>query len=46
MAVSNCAIYSKKKSNFMKNEETSKLLSNLGITNPLNDIPLICDVLF
>ena len=33
MMISNCAIYGKKKSIFIKNQETSGLLSNLGMRN-------------
>ena len=46
MHVSNCAICSKKKSMFIKNQEGSGLLSNLEIRTPLNNIPLMDDTLF
>ena len=46
MHVSNCAICSKKKSMFIKNQEGSGLLGNLEIRTPLSNIPLIDDALF
>ena len=39
-------ICDKKKSRFMKNEEASGLLTNLGIRTSLSKIPLIGDTLF
>ena len=41
MLVSNCAICGKKKSRFIKNQESSGLLSKLGIRVPLSNILLI-----
>ena len=36
---SKCAVCGNKKSRFMKEQEAKGLLSNLGITTPLNKIP-------
>ena len=36
MRVSDCVIYGKKKSRFIKNQEASGLLSKLGIRNSIN----------
>ena len=45
MLVSNCFNGGeKKKSRFIKNQEVSELWSKLGIETPLNNIPLICDI--
>ena len=30
----------------MKKQETSEILSNLGLKTPLNKIPLLCDIFF
>ena len=46
MLLSKCAIYSSKKSRFLKNQETKGLLSNLGITTPLSKVPLLGNILF
>ena len=46
MLVSNCAIYGKKKSRFIENQQASGVLSKLGIRTPLRNIPLIGDILF
>ena len=45
MLLSNCVVCSKKKLRFIKNQETSRLLSKLGISIPLSNVPLICDIL-
>ena len=42
---SKCAICGSKKSKFMKEQEATGLLSNLGIITPLSKIPLL-NVLF
>ena len=46
MILSKCPIYGSKKSIFIKNQETSGLLSKLGIKTPLSKIPILRDVLF
>ena len=46
MILSKCAIYSSKKSKFIKEQQAKGLLSNLGIRAPLNKIPLLGDILF
>ena len=45
MMLSKCAICNNKKSRFIKEQEASGLLSNLGIRTPLSKIPLL-NVLF
>ena len=44
--VSNCCICGEKKSWFAKNQDTSRLLSKLGIKIPLSNIPYIGYILF
>ena len=46
MVLSKCAIYSSKKSRFIKNQEAKGLLSNLGIKTPLSKVPILGDILF
>ena len=46
MILSKCAIYGSKKLRFIKKQEASRILSNLGLTIPLNQIPLLGDTLF
>ena len=46
MLLSQFAIYSSKKSRFIKNHEAKGLLSNLGIRTPLRKVPLLGDILF
>ena len=46
MILSQCAICSSKKSRFIKNQETKRLLSNLGIKTPLSKVPILGDILF
>ena len=41
MLLSKCAVYESKKSRFIKEQEASELLSNLGIKIPLNQIPVL-----
>ena len=43
---SKCAMCDSKKSGFMKKQEESRLLSNVGIITSLNEIPLLGDILF
>ena len=46
MILSKCAICGSKKSRFIKKQEASGILSNLGLKTPLNKIPLLGDILF
>ena len=46
MLLSNCVLCDSKKSNFIKQEEASGLLSSLGIKTPLSKIPLEGPLLF
>ena len=46
MLLSRCAVCHSKKLKFIKEQETSGLLSSLGIKTPVSKIPLICPVLF
>ena len=46
MLLSKCAVVNSKKSKFIKEEETSLLLSTLGIKAPLNEIALLGPLLF
>ena len=46
MILSKCAICDSKKSSFIKKQEASGILSNLGLKIPLSKIPLLGDVLF
>ena len=46
MILSKCAICGSKKSQFIKKQEASGLLSKLGIKTPLSKIPILGDVLF
>ena len=41
-----CAICSSKQSGFIKKQEASEILSNLGLKTPLSKFPLVGDVLF
>ena len=44
--VSKYAACNSKKSWFIKKQETTGLLSQLGIKIPLSKLPLLCDILF
>ena len=44
--LSKCAICGSKKSKFIKKQETSGILSSVGIRTPLNKIPVLVDILF
>ena len=44
--LSTCAICGSKKSKFIKQQEAKGLLSNLGLRTPLNNIPVLGDILF
>ena len=46
MLLSKCAVCDSKKSNFFKEQETTKLLSSLEIKIPLSKIPLVGPFLF
>ena len=46
MVLSKCAVCCSKKSKFIKQQEASKLLSNLEIKTPLCKIPLAGPLLF
>ena len=46
MILSKCALCGSKKSRFIKNRETKRLLSNLGIRTPLTKVPILEGVLF
>ena len=46
MFLSKCAVCDSKKSNFIKEQEVSGLLSSLGIKTPLSKIPLVGLLLF
>ena len=46
MILSKCAICGSKKSRFIKKQEASGILSNLGLKTPLNKISLLGDIWF
>ena len=46
LVLSKCAIYSSKKSRFMKNQEAKGLLSTLGLNTPLSKDLLSGGILF
>ena len=46
MILSTCAICGSKKSRFVKEQEAKGLLSNLGLRTPINQIPVLGDILF
>ena len=43
---SKSAISGSKKSRFIKNQESKRLLSNLGLRTPLSNVPLLGDIFF
>ena len=45
MLLSKCAVCDTKKSNFIKQQEDSRLLSSLGIKTPFSKIPLVSPLL-
>ena len=45
MLLSKCAVCDTKKSNFIKQQEDSGLLSSLGIKTPFSKIPLVSPLL-
>ena len=46
MILSKWAICGSKKSRFIKKQEASGILSNLGLKTPLSKVPLLGDILF
>ena len=44
--LSKCATCGSRKSTFIKKQEASAILSNLGLKTPLSNIPLLGDILF
>ena len=46
MLLSKCEVWDSKKSKFIKEQETSGLLSSLRIKTPLSKIPLLGPLLF
>ena len=46
MILSKCAICGSKKSKFIKKQEASGILSNVGIRTPLSKIPVLGDIFF
>ena len=46
MILSTCAMCGSKKSKFIKEQQAKGLLSNLGLRTPLNQIPVLGDILF
>ena len=44
--LSKCAICSSKKSRFIKDQEATGLLSNLGVKTPLSRVAILGDILF
>ena len=46
MLLSKCALCSKKKSRFLKEQESKGLLSTLGIKKPFGNSPLLGKILF
>ena len=44
--LSTCAICGSKKSKFIEEQQTKGLLSNLGLRTPLNQIPVLGNILF
>ena len=46
MILSKCAICSRKKSRFIKDQESKGLLISLGVRTPLSKLPTLGDILF
>ena len=44
--LSKCATCGSRKSTYIKKQEASAILSNLGLKTPLSNIPLLGDILF
>ena len=45
MILSKCPICGSKKLRFIKNQEAKEILNNLGLKIPLNNVPLLGDIL-
>ena len=43
--LSKCTMCDRKRLRFIKNQEASGLLCNLGLKTPLNKIPVLCDII-
>ena len=46
MILSKCVICSSKKSRFITNQETTELLSHLGLRTTLSKVPILGNILF
>ena len=46
MVLLKCAVFDSKNSRLIKEQETKKLLSNLGLKTPLSKVSLVSDILF
>ena len=46
MILSKCPICGSKKLRFIKNQEAKEILNNFGLKIPLNNVPLLADILF
>ena len=46
VVLSKCAIYDRKKSSFIKNQEAKGLVSNLGVRTSLSKVPILGNILF
>ena len=46
MVLSKCVICGSKKSRFIKNQETKRILRNTGVRTPLSKVPILGDILF
>ena len=46
MILSKCAICSRKRSRFIRNQEAKGLLSNLGVRTPLRKVSILGGILF
>ena len=46
MVLLKCAVFDSKNSRLIKEQETKKLLSNLGLKTPLSKVSLVGDILF
>ena len=44
--LSKCAVCGSKRSRFIRNQEATGLLRNLGIRTPLSKVPILSDILF
>ena len=46
MVLPKCATCGRKKTGFIKNQETKRILINLGYRTPLTKVPILGDILF